>query len=153
MRGAVVSLVALGGRLGAQPVRRLDGTPHPRVAVVLSGGSAKGLADIGALDVIEKMGIPIDAVAGTSMGSVIGGLYAAGYSPAAIQSLLTTEDWSTFFKRPDDRRLQGGTSGSTINGSRSLFRSNARGRSSPRPSFPGNRSPRISSVACGPLAR
>jgi NTE family protein len=102
----VAILLALGGTLGAQAVRQLDGVPHPRVALVLSGGSAKGLADIGAIEMIEEMGIPIDVVTGTSMGSVIGGLYAAGYSPAAIESLLTTEDWSTFFKRPDDRRLQ-----------------------------------------------
>ena len=101
-----ILLVALGGALGAQSVRQLDGVPHPRVALVLSGGSAKGLADVGAIDVIEKMGIPIDVVTGTSMGSVIGGLYAAGYSPAAIESMLATEDWNRFFKRPDDRRLQ-----------------------------------------------
>ena len=105
-RRIIVFLAAIGSGLGAQSVRRLDGVPHPRVAVVLSGGSAKGLSAIGALDVIEQMGIPIDAVTGTSMGSVIGGLYAAGYSPAGIDSLLAAEDWSTLFKRPDDRRLQ-----------------------------------------------
>jgi NTE family protein len=106
IRRAILVLMALGGKLGAQSVRRLDGVAHPRVAVVLSGGSAKGLADIGAIDEIEKMGIPIDMVTGTSMGSVIGGLYAAGYSPAAIESMVATEDWNRFFKRPDDRRLQ-----------------------------------------------
>src|SRR5258708_2720761 len=106
MRSIVCVLLALGGGVGAQSVRRIDSVPHPGVAGVLSGGSARGLTDIGALDVIEKMGIPIDAVTGTSMGSVIGGLYSAGYSPAAIESLLAAEDWNALFKRPDDRRLQ-----------------------------------------------
>jgi NTE family protein len=77
---------------------------HPRIAVVLSGGSAKGFSQIGALDVIESAGIPIDLVTGTSMGAIIGGLYAAGYSPGALERLATTEDWSEFFKRPLDRR-------------------------------------------------
>jgi NTE family protein len=80
--------------------------PHPRVAVVLSGGSAKGLADIGALEVIEEMGIPVDLVTGTSMGAIVGGLYAAGYSAPDLAKLVDDENWNTFFKRPTDRRLQ-----------------------------------------------
>ena len=51
-----------------------------KVAVVLSGGGAKGVAHIGAIKVIEEAGIPIDYVVGTSMGSIIGGLYAIGYT-------------------------------------------------------------------------
>ena len=51
---------------------------RPKVGVVLSGGGAKGFAHIGALRVIEEAGIPIDYIAGTSMGSIIGGLYAVG---------------------------------------------------------------------------
>ena len=51
------------------------------VAVVLSGGGAKGVAHIGALKVIEEAGIPIDYIVGTSMGSIIGGLYSIGYTP------------------------------------------------------------------------
>ena len=65
-----------------------------RVAVVLSGGGAKGTAHIGALKVIERAGIPIDIVTGTSMGSLIGGLYAIGYNADALDSLVRGLDWS-----------------------------------------------------------
>lgn len=74
-----------------------DSTVHkerPKVGVVLSGGGAKGSAHIGALKVIEEMGIPVDFVAGTSMGSIIGGLYSLGYSPAEMDSLISGVDWS-----------------------------------------------------------
>lgn len=74
---------------------RVAGTPEdrPRVAVVLSGGGAKGVAHISALKVIEEEGIPIDYVAGTSMGAIIGGLYALGYSPAQLDTLVRNMDW------------------------------------------------------------
>lgn len=65
-----------------------------RVAVVLSGGGARGTAHIGALKVIERAGIPIDIVTGTSMGSLIGGLYAIGYNADALDSLVRGLDWS-----------------------------------------------------------
>ena len=55
--------------------------PRKKVGLVLSGGGAKGMAHIGAIKVIEEIGIPIDYVVGTSMGSIIGGLYAIGYTP------------------------------------------------------------------------
>ncbi|UVQ74495.1 patatin-like phospholipase family protein [Bacteroides faecis] len=69
------------------------GKRRPRVAVVLSGGGAKGVAHISALKVIEEVGIPVDYVVGTSMGSIIGGLYAIGYSPAQLDSIVRTLDW------------------------------------------------------------
>ncbi|WP_455674642.1 patatin-like phospholipase family protein [Phocaeicola sp.] len=65
-----------------------------KVGVVLSGGGAKGMAHIGALKVIEKAGIPIDYVVGTSMGSIIGGLYAIGYSPEQLDSMVRRQDWT-----------------------------------------------------------
>lgn len=64
-----------------------------KVAVVLSGGGAKGVAHIGALKVIEEAGIPIDYIVGTSMGSIIGGLYAIGYTPEQMDSLVSVQDW------------------------------------------------------------
>lgn len=64
-----------------------------KVAVVLSGGGAKGVAHIGALKVIEEAGIPIDYVVGTSMGSIIGGLYAIGYTTEQMDSLVRAQDW------------------------------------------------------------
>ncbi len=68
-------------------------SPRKKVGVVLSGGGAKGMAHIGVLKVLEKAGIPIDCIAGTSMGSIIGGLYAIGYTPAQMDSLVH-RDWS-----------------------------------------------------------
>ncbi|MDD3908399.1 MAG: patatin-like phospholipase family protein [Proteiniphilum sp.] len=65
-----------------------------KVGVVLSGGSAKGFSHVGALKVLENAGIPIDYIAGTSMGAVVGGLYAAGYSANMIDSLIQIQDWS-----------------------------------------------------------
>ena len=69
-----------------------------RVGVVLSGGGARGLAHIGVLKVLEEQRVPIDAVAGTSMGAVIGGLYAAGMTPAEIETLVSTLDWYAAFR-------------------------------------------------------
>lgn len=68
-------------------------TDRPTVAVVLSGGGAKGVAHIGALKVIEEAGFPIDIITGTSMGSLIGGLYSLGYSSSLLDSLVLAQDW------------------------------------------------------------
>lgn len=65
-----------------------------KVALVLSGGGAKGTAHIGALKVIEEAGIPIDYIVGTSMGSIIGGLYAIGYTPAQLDSMVNCQNWN-----------------------------------------------------------
>ena len=67
--------------------------PRAKVAVVLSGGGAKGMAHIGVLKVLEKAGIPIDMVAGTSIGSIAGGLYAIGYNAHSLDSLVKSLDW------------------------------------------------------------
>lgn len=69
-----------------------------KVGVVLSGGGAKGLAHIGALKVIEEAGIHIDYIAGTSMGSIIGGLYAAGYSPQQMDSIFYSTNFNTLIR-------------------------------------------------------
>jgi NTE family protein len=67
---------------------------RPKVGVVLSGGGARGLAQIGVLRVLEKYHVPIDVIVGNSFGSVIGGLYAAGYSPAQIESIAIHTNWN-----------------------------------------------------------
>jgi len=77
--------------------------PRKKVALVLSGGGAKGMAHIGVIKVIEKAGIPIDIVTGTSMGSIIGGLYSIGYTPAQMDSLVSAQDWT--FVLSDDEDL------------------------------------------------
>ena len=69
-----------------------------KVGVVLSGGGAKGFAHIGVLKVLEEAGIPIDYIAGTSMGAVIGGLYAVGYSADMIDSLIQIQDWNRLMR-------------------------------------------------------
>lgn len=68
---------------------------RPRVGVVLSGGGARGFAHIGALKVIEESGLPIDYVAGTSMGSIVGGLYAIGYDPDTMIRLIREQNWNS----------------------------------------------------------
>ncbi|HOX31423.1 MAG TPA: patatin-like phospholipase family protein [Spirochaetales bacterium] len=86
----------LASALPAQEAARPE-AKRPRVAVVLSGGSAFGIAHVGVLRSIEEAGIPIDLVLGTSMGSLVGGLYVAGYSPDDMKRLFTELDWSTVF--------------------------------------------------------
>jgi NTE family protein len=67
----------------------------PRVGLTLSGGGAKGLAHIGVLKVLDEAGVQVDYVSGTSMGSVIGALYAMGYSGKEIDSLVADLDWNS----------------------------------------------------------
>lgn len=66
---------------------------RPTVALVLSGGGAKGAATVGALKFLEQYEIPIDMVVGTSIGGLVGGMYALGYSPEYLDSLFKTMDW------------------------------------------------------------
>ena len=68
--------------------------PRKKVALVLSGGGAKGTAHVGALKVIEKAGIPIDYIVGTSMGAIVGSLYSIGYTPETLDSIFMAQDWS-----------------------------------------------------------
>ena len=77
-----------------------------RVAVVLSGGGAKGMAHIGVLKVLEKAGIPIDFITGTSMGSIIGGLYSIGYNANSLDSMVRVQDWSYVITDKEDLRNQ-----------------------------------------------
>ena len=77
-----------------------------KVAVVLSGGGAKGMAHIGVLKVLEKAGIPIDIVTGTSMGSIVGGLYAIGYNANALDSIVRMQDWGYVITDKEDLHNQ-----------------------------------------------
>ncbi len=73
-------------------------SPAQSVGLVLSGGGAKGMAHIGVIRVLEENNIPIDYIAGTSIGAIVGGLYAAGYSPDEMEELFRSDDfyfWST----------------------------------------------------------
>ncbi len=64
-----------------------------KVGLVLGGGGAKGVSHIGVLKVLEEAGIPIDYIAGTSMGAIVGGLYSIGYSATEIDSMVASQDW------------------------------------------------------------
>lgn len=71
-----------------------DSQPQrPKVALVLSGGGVKGAAHVGLLKAVEEAGLPVDLVVGTSMGAIVGGLYAMGYSPEQLDSLFRSQDW------------------------------------------------------------
>jgi NTE family protein len=72
----------------------------PRVGLVLSGGGAKGLAHISILKMLEEVNMPIDYISGTSMGGIIGGLYAIGYTALEIEAIVVNENWTRLF---DDR--------------------------------------------------
>lgn len=67
---------------------------RPKIGVALGGGGARGAAHIGVLRVLEELGVPVDYVAGTSMGAVVGGLYASGMSPDEIERALGEVDWN-----------------------------------------------------------
>ena len=77
---------------------------RPKIGLVLSGGGAKGAAHIGVLKYIEEAGIPIDYIAGTSMGSIVGGLYALGYSSDEILEFISSVDWNRLISNKVDRR-------------------------------------------------
>jgi len=77
-----------------------------KVAVVLSGGGAKGMAHIGVLKVLEKAGIPIDMITGTSIGSIVGGLYAIGYNAHSLDSMVRKQDWTYVITDKEDMRKQ-----------------------------------------------
>lgn len=70
---------------------------RPKIGLVLSGGGARGAAHIGVLRVLEELNIPVDFIAGTSMGAIIGGLYAAGLSPDEIEAAMRDIDWDRVF--------------------------------------------------------
>jgi len=73
-------------------------TPRPRVGLVLGGGGARGAAHIGVLEVLEKMRVPIDCVAGTSMGGLVAGAYAGGLTPEIMREELAKADWDDLFQ-------------------------------------------------------
>ncbi len=77
---------------------------RPRIGLVLGGGGARGAAHVGVLKELERLRIPIDAIAGTSMGAVVGSLYASGRSPAELEALVGSIDWANAFVDSTRRR-------------------------------------------------
>jgi len=76
----------------------LYASERPKIALVLSGGGARGGAHVGVLKVLEEKHIPIDLIVGTSMGAFVGGLYAAGKTPDEIEKMLVNTDWKQFIR-------------------------------------------------------
>jgi len=87
---AILALVALPA--AAQPAG--ETSERPKVGLVLGGGGARGAAHIGVLKELERQRIPVDVIAGTSMGAVVGGLYASGTSVAELEALTESLDWA-----------------------------------------------------------
>ncbi len=79
---------------------------RPPLVVVLSGGGARGIAHIGALSALEEAGFSPDAIVGTSIGAIIGGLYACGYTPQELQELVLTTDWDDLLALQQHERSQ-----------------------------------------------
>jgi NTE family protein len=83
-----------------------DHPDRPKIGLALSGGGARGGAHVGVLKALEEMNIPIDYIAGTSMGAIVGGFYAAGYSADEIKALMLKLDWKAAFTDKPARRNQ-----------------------------------------------
>ncbi|HZW58964.1 MAG TPA: patatin-like phospholipase family protein, partial [Woeseiaceae bacterium] len=77
---------------------------RPRIGLVLGGGGARGAAHIGVLRELERLHVPVDVIAGTSMGAIVGGLYASGKTPAELAEIVATLDWEDSFEDEPPRR-------------------------------------------------
>ncbi len=105
MRGKGVLLLALlAWRTAAQETQAPS--PRPLVGLALGGGSARGLAHVGVLQVLEEHGIPVDRIAGTSMGACVGSLYASGYTAEGVAGIARGIDWERIFRGRSDRRYE-----------------------------------------------
>jgi NTE family protein len=95
---AGLALLAAGVLRGQEAPRR------PKICLALGGGGARGASHIGVLKVLEEAHVPIDCIAGTSMGSIVGGLYAIGYTPEDLKKLVSTTDWLGLFTDDPPRK-------------------------------------------------
>lgn len=103
---ATLALVMPGWCLAqaASDIDARDPDARPRIGLVLGGGGARGAAHVGVLKVLEELRIPVDLVVGTSMGSIVGGLYATGMTPAEIEAEIRAMDWDGLFHDDPDRQ-------------------------------------------------
>jgi NTE family protein len=102
--GWLLPCLALAPAAGAQVEVRPSPPPRPRLALALSGGGARGIAHIGALRALEEAGLPVDAIAASSIGAVVGGIYAAGRSASELEQVVRSLDWASLFSGRVDRR-------------------------------------------------
>ena len=101
-----VAAIAVAGLLCSASVGRAQGGTgaRPRLVLALSGGGARGFAHVGVLRAFHEAGLPVDAVAATSMGAIVGGMYAAGRSPDEIAGIVRSMQWVSLFSGRPDRR-------------------------------------------------
>jgi NTE family protein len=87
-----ISLIVLVA-MSATCLAQVESTPRPKIGLVLSGGGARGVAHVGVIKVLDEMRIPVDYIAGTSMGAMVGSLYASGTSAAELERIFQDADW------------------------------------------------------------
>ncbi len=104
-RAVAYLLLALAALPLAHTSHAQEQPGRPRIGLCLAGGGARGGAHVGVLKVLEEMRVPIHCVAGTSIGSIVGGLYSSGLSPAAMDSAIAGIDWFDVFQDAPPRRL------------------------------------------------
>ena len=90
----ILGSIGVTGDIAAQTPDSSPELERLRIGLVLGGGGARGAAHIGVLRELERLRVPIDAIAGTSMGAIVGGLYASGKTPAELQELVESLDWA-----------------------------------------------------------
>ena len=100
----IIILIVFSNFIHANPADTTKSTSRPSVGLVLSGGGAKGFAYIGLFKVIEEAGLPIDYIGGTSIGSIMAGLYAIGYPADSIESIVRSIDWDAVLNDKIDRK-------------------------------------------------
>ncbi len=100
---SVPPVLAPADAAGALPCGRGDDDGRPRIGLVLGGGGARGFAHVAILKELERQRIPVDCIAGTSMGALVGGLYASGKSADEIEAGLRAIDWPALFNDRVDR--------------------------------------------------
>ena len=105
---AVVVAVVVAAPVAAQPTVTLEGEPpeRPKIGLVLSGGGARGGAHLGVIKALEELRVPIDYIAGTSIGAAVGGIYASGLSVAEVEAFLASIDWDAAFGNVTPRQLR-----------------------------------------------
>ena len=104
-RWFVLALIVPSVAMGQTPA-----TPRPRIGVAFEGGGALGLAHIGVLQWFEERRIPVDYIAGTSMGGLVGGMYATGLRVNELETLVSGLDWDKILSgRPQYRDLNSAT--------------------------------------------
>ncbi len=106
MKRALCTIYVLMFAIAVTSMHATAPSTHPRLALVLSGGGARGIAQIGVLKELERAGIKPDVIIGTSIGAIVGGLYAAGYTPEQLDSIFTHTDWDQILSLGGDTKRE-----------------------------------------------